>query len=76
MIRILDQLTVGVQQAEIDAPAINADARDFGAGGLCRFADTGLDFSQQPVKVPAQRAILFDRPIAKTVDFLKHDFIR
>ena len=45
---------VAVEQAEIDTPAIDTDAPYLSACRSCRFANTGLNFVKQPVKIPAQ----------------------
>ncbi len=74
VIWIFNQLAVGVEQAEIYAPAIYADAPDLGARHPCRLAYTCFNLGKQLHKIPSQRAVLFDRPVAEAMDFFEDNF--
>ena len=61
-----DQVTLRIQQTEVDRPGIDADAvQAAGFGGL---AQAYQDFLVEPLDIPAQAPVTLDRPVRKPVD--------
>jgi len=62
-----EELAVGVEECEVDAPGIGGDAGDFvGSGG---FVDAGFDFVPESEDVPVEGVVELDGDIGEAMDF-------
>jgi len=67
VVGLLQEFAVLAEQAEVDAPGVDADALDLALRLPGGHADPGLDVRQQAVEVPPQRALLFHGTVGETV---------
>lgn len=68
-----EQLAVAVEQAEVDAPGVDADARHFIAELAGGESQAGEDVVPQFERPPVEAAVDVNRAVGKAVDFCQFE---
>ena len=74
-IRVPEQFAAAPEEREVDAPCVDADARNFRAVFRPDRAQAVLDVFPEPRQVPVKRPVHIDRPVFVPIKLFQLDFL-